>query len=228
MRDIKKAIPIVLVAAIAVMWMASPALAHPDYGCKSCHVPHNAYVTENDVPLWNPDHTTTTLTEYYDSPTLEGDTTGGPDGASKLCLSCHDGSYSHVADGSQILDENGDPVLDANGDPTYNEDHRFGAGKGMGSLDATHPISFTYDATLVANDTAANGGVPGLVDPSTLADDILPNGKVQCTSCHDVHNTAADYGMDPFRNLRWLYDNDFSGGPPAFNNAAFCRNCHLK
>jgi hypothetical protein len=163
------------------------AQAHPDYGCSSCHVPHNADA-DTSVPLWNPAQTITTLTGNYSSPTLDA-TVGAVDGASKLCLSCHDGTHSKIeGTHTQIM-----------------------------SLEGTHPVSFVYDQALATADGE-------LVDPTTLAPDILDlNGKMQCTSCHDVHSTAA---ASP--NLRWPYANSFGAGGTVLNNAAFCRNCHLK
>ncbi|MCC6679658.1 MAG: hypothetical protein IT445_02040 [Phycisphaeraceae bacterium] len=170
---------------VGLVWAGS-ALAHPEYGCESCHVPHNADA-DPAVPLWNPDHTTTTLTDHYASPTMDA-TVGSVDGASKLCLSCHDGTYPHV-----------------------DAEHTIAA------LANSHPVSFVYDQQLATDDGE-------LVDPTTLASDILDvNSKMQCTSCHDVHATAA---ASP--NLRWPYENSFANGATAFNNAAFCRNCHLK
>jgi hypothetical protein len=177
-------------AVIGVFWLGTAtqvAQAHPDYGCSSCHVPHNA-ASDTAVPLWNPEHTTTTLTGNYSSPTMDA-TTGEVDGASKLCLSCHDGSLSKI-----------------NG--TEAQIH---------SLETAHPISFVYDTALATADGE-------LVDPTTLASDILDaNAKMQCTSCHDVHATAA-----AAPNLRWPYANAFGAGGTVLNNAAFCRNCHLK
>ena len=58
MKTTKQAVLVTaIVAAMGLMWMGNmpTADAHPDYGCKSCHVPHNAY-NDDAVPLWNPDH----------------------------------------------------------------------------------------------------------------------------------------------------------------------------
>ena len=63
--------------------------------CIVCHTPHNA-VTLPDAPLWN--HQLSAIANYtlYDN-TVSGTfnaTTGQPNGASKLCLSCHDGTIA--------------------------------------------------------------------------------------------------------------------------------------
>lgn len=196
---------LIMVGCVVGWGVVNTADAHPDYGCASCHVPHAA-AADQAVPLWNPDHTTTVLTTNYSSDTMDA-ATSAPDGASKLCLSCHDGSYSHVDD---------DHSFASSARPTGN----------LGGLETSHPISFVYDAALAAADGE-------LVDPTTLPSDILDaNSKMQCTSCHDVHGTSvADIPDDPTTgtdesvnqpNLRWPYYSGYGV------TAAFCRNCHLK
>ncbi len=138
--------------------------------CVVCHTPHNA-TTGLTAPLWNHEVTTTTFT-LYTSVSLDA-TTGQPDGSSKLCLSCHDGTV-----------------------PVDNFGGRTGGGEVISGSDLIgtdlsndHPISFTYDATLATTDgglydpTTANSGLGG-----TINADLLLANKLQCSSCHDVHN----------------------------------------
>jgi len=149
--------------------------------CLPCHTPHNGELVE-DAPLWNHDLSTATY-NLYDSPSFDGrDTIQQPTGASKLCLSCHDGTVAVDSFGGQ----SGTIFIDA-----------FGADVNLTTdLSNDHPISFVYDTQLATQD-------PGLFDPATtnvtigsgtfsktgsiqdvmLADDIL-----QCQSCHSVHN----------------------------------------
>ena len=132
--------------------------------CITCHTPHNANASVE--PLWNHVVTTTTFT-LYSSSTFNASTIGQPTGASKLCLSCHDGTVA----------------IDSYGGTT--------GSTSMGAVDANlgtdlsndHPISFTYDSGLVTADG-------GLYDPATTTavSDLLIGGQVQCASCHDVHN----------------------------------------
>ena len=73
--------------------------------CLPCHTPHNAKQgADNLVPLWNHGVTATTFT-LYSSPTLTLDATdlGQPDGVSKACLSCHDGTVGLDAYGTNVL-----------------------------------------------------------------------------------------------------------------------------
>ncbi|RMF61699.1 MAG: cytochrome C [Calditrichaeota bacterium] len=139
--------------------------------CVVCHTPHHADVTVTDAPLWNHQVTTATYT-LYSSPTLDA-TMGQPDGSSKLCLSCHDGTVAIDNFGGQT---NGNVFI--------------GGNKLIGTdLSDDHPVSFVYDATLASNDG-------GLFDPTTtpsglggtIDQDMLFNSKLQCASCHDVHN----------------------------------------
>jgi hypothetical protein len=193
-------------AALVPLLLTAPwaGAAHSDHGCHSCHTPHNAGSLPG-VPLWNGSETTTTFT-MYSSATLQASIDGQPSGASRLCLSCHDGanpSYSWMS-----------------------ADRTFGADE----LTGTHPISFVYDSSLVAQDH-------GLKDPSqpstlgrTIAEDLLdPASKVQCNSCHDVHTSGVgehllrgyDYGVSTTTNPDGT-TSQVRHGPE------LCRMCHLK
>ncbi|MBI5095237.1 MAG: cytochrome c3 family protein [Candidatus Hydrogenedentes bacterium] len=138
--------------------------------CVVCHTPHNANTTVTAAPLWNHQVSTATYT-VYSSGTLNA-TVGQPDGATKLCLSCHDGTVA----------------IDSFGGRTGTQMMSGGALVGT-SLSNDHPVSFTYDSALATTDA-------GLKNPasatsglgSTIAADMLDGGKMQCSSCHDVHN----------------------------------------
>jgi predicted CXXCH cytochrome family protein len=141
--------------------------------CVVCHTPHNADVSVNDAPLWNHQLTVATFTPYS-SASLNA-TVGQPDASSKLCLSCHDGTVA---------------VDNFGGVTTGTHFITGGSLIGTDLLD-DHPVSFTYDAALaladggLADPTTANSGLGG-----TINDDMLIGGKVQCASCHDVHNAS--------------------------------------
>lgn len=171
MRHIPSTPIIGLLLVVAIAMSVAPVRVaalepHSDIGCSFCHVPHGGDGDNSEVPLWAPNRTTTSLTGNYSNPggTLDA-TVGAPDGASKLCLACHDGAFSFVSD-----------------------DHTFGPGEQMGDLQNSHPISFVYDQQLATDDGE-------LVDPLTLEPDVLDgNGKMQCVSCHDVHSQVVDTG----------------------------------
>ena len=154
-----------------------------DQVCVFCHTPHNADVTVQDAPLWNHEVTTTTFTPY-DSPTLQasGGTIGQPDGSSKLCLSCHDGSVA----------------IDSFGGATgaINLTGPAAIGADAESLTNDHPISFVYDAALATADgrlfdpTTETVTIGSGTDTKTgtINEVMLIGTKMQCATCHDVHN----------------------------------------
>jgi hypothetical protein len=121
--------------------------------------------------------------DKYTSKTFDklGTDLGQPDGAARMCLGCHDGSYSKIGSTSTRLFKAGD-------------------------LARSHPVSFTYDSALAAKvpggtlrDPSSNSGFGG-----TITQDLLDSkNKVQCTSCHDVHATGVGADM-----LRW--DNEIA------------------
>ena len=165
----------VLIFGLLLLISGNVFAAHSDHGCASCHVPHKSGdPTDPDaygVPLWSTAQLLDGLPtfELYSSTTLDATDVGQPTGPSKLCLGCHDGSYSVFAfiPDSQAVFEAGD-------------------------LASSHPISFTYDDALATADG-------DLKQPSTVAsglggtiqEDLLDSkDQMQCTSCHDVHTSG--------------------------------------
>lgn len=164
--------------------------------CIVCHTPHNANTSVATAPLWN--HEVTAVTNYslYSSSTLDA-TMAQPDASSKLCLSCHDGT-----------------VALENFGQTNNGTHFITGTTLIGQdLGDDHPVSFTYDAALAATDG-------GLWDPTTTPSglggtinaDMLFDGKMQCASCHDVHNSGGEDNLLLKSNLV----------------SALCLTCHNK
>ena len=140
--------------------------------CFPCHTPHNADITVAESPLWNHAVTASSYT-LYTSNTLNA-TMGQPSATSKLCLSCHDGSVA--------IDSYGGTT----GTTTIGGDANFGT-----NLKKHHPISFTYNDALATADgglhapSTTNSGLG-----SSINSDLLFGGKMECASCHDVHNGA--------------------------------------
>lgn len=163
--------------------------------CIVCHTPHNAMTGFDDAPLWNHELTNATFT-LYATGTLDA-TMGQPDGSSKLCLSCHDGTVALENFGGVS-----GPGTTISGDALIGTD-----------LSNDHPVSFTYNTALATDDgeladpSLAQSGLGGTID-----DDMLISGKMQCSSCHDVHNTASI-------NYMLLKSNSAS---------ALCLTCHVK
>lgn len=139
--------------------------------CVFCHTPHNATPVQ---PLWNREISTASY-QVYASNSLKAKP-GQPTGASKLCLSCHDGTIALGSVGSR-----GQLITMANGVTTLPPGHT-----NLGTdLRDDHPISFKYDATLRTKNAK-------LADPAQLPEKVRldSNQELQCTTCHDAHDNS--------------------------------------
>ena len=147
--------------------------------CKYCHIIEGENFNSQKV-LWLNSNQNNNFIPYKSS-TLDADVSI-PMGSSKLCLSCHDGTLSsgHLnyqnLSASQIISTN---------------------------LSSSHPVSFQYDSYLAYKDnglhdpTSAPSGLGG-----TIKSDLLINGKLECISCHDVHNERAQKNLLIMSNIK--------------------------
>jgi len=149
--------------------------------CIFCHTPHKSRA--GVTYLWNRYESTA---EYipYQSSTLQA-AVGQPTGASKLCLSCHDGT---VALGMVVSrdEELAFQWQKPGNEPLAIRFMPVGSAGYIGTdLSASHPVSFKYDATLV-------GKNQDLVDPTTLVGAVRLDAteQLQCTACHDPHDNT--------------------------------------
>ncbi len=183
-----------------------PSSGGTDQICVFCHTPHAA---APESPLWNrPDPSLMGSFPVYgqdlvikDNPVESNDGNSEyPSGASRMCLSCHDGATSvGVLLGNQtILMEGGVTSLSA----------------GI-NLATSHPISFNYDSNVLALLNPADYQLPdGTVDTPLDA-----AGQMQCTTCHDPHEdtkSLGSYGNLPF----WRHQGD------AASYDDVCNACH--
>lgn len=168
--------------------------------CSACHVPHNAAAVA-DAPLWSHAQTASTFQTYSSS--TSNAIIGQPGATSKLCLSCHDGTVA----------------VNSFGGVTGTE--IIGGKKNLGvNLSNDHPVGITYDSALVATDaalhpiTSANTiGSGGKTKVGTIESNMLYSGKVECASCHDVHNTFTASGSLVKMTMA---------------SSALCTSCHNK
>jgi hypothetical protein len=197
--------------------------------CVFCHTPHHA-ITQVDgisVPLWNHTLSSAAYTLYTSATFLSPTSPGSqPDGPSRLCLSCHDGT---VAIGSVVhngLSSNSITVQGTGG----------GGEMPVGStnlgtiLSGHHPISIEVNNALIndkqtqCNDNIVSFKVcaPPGSSPVKLSRTNNTYGAgpstglgVQCSSCHDPHEDPTP-GVTLFLRLgdRLNYD-------------ALCSACHV-
>jgi len=168
-------------------------------GGDSCEVCHDACMMfygddGNGAPFWNHEVTTSTYT-LYSSSTFDGAATiTQPDGVTKLCLSCHDGTVA----------------LDSYGGATGST-YITGSALIGTDLSGTHPVSFVYDSALAIADgnlhdpSTAPSGLGG-----TIAEDLLYNNRLECASCHNVHDKYDQLGLLVINNT----------------GSALCLTCH--
>ncbi|MDT8383959.1 MAG: cytochrome c3 family protein [Gammaproteobacteria bacterium] len=210
--------------------------------CVFCHTPHGANLAAPG-PLWNRSLSTATYNTYNSGSldaTLEGVALDQPNGISKLCLSCHDGTIAigavNVLNGSlaagpiTMSGVQGDGTMPA-GDSGVNS----GFTRRLGTdLSNDHPISFTYDTALALKDgelrDPASEPEIGNRAPGVPRHIPLDNGQVQCNSCHDPHIRDE---ADPTKNIKFLRLNRFQKVSPistTFNEAndIICMACHDK
>ncbi len=208
--------------------------------CVFCHTPHNAK-DEIVAPLWNREISSLTYTTYTSS-SMDA-ITNQPGAASKLCLSCHDGT---LAIGTVAVLNNAGPVnIQMVGTNAGNMP--AGAGELTGytrdlGIDLTndHPIEFSYDPTLAYNDGELR--TPPVVDAGkpivgnrilgVLPRPLLPldNNQMQCTTCHDPHTWESDPAKGNHKFLRGNRLQQFQplGGNFNISNDIICLACHDK
>jgi predicted CXXCH cytochrome family protein len=186
--------------------------------CAFCHTPHFAS-SAIDAPLWNRKITNIGAFTMYSSPTIRTSIPSRPSGVSLACLSCHDdvGAESAV---TSVPSQDVHGLINVPGSG-------LGTGSYAGScqrchnprpsdvsqllkigpnLTNDHPISMTYP-------TAAQN--PGFFIPPDLQkgwpDLPLFSGKVECPTCHNVH--------DPSKTSFLRTSN---------SGSALCLKCHNK
>ncbi len=147
-------------------------LFESDKPCLVCHPPHKSTSIAESAPLWSSKAAKDTFTVY--GSTGSAGQPGLPLGSSKLCLSCHDGTLALDSWGGRVASMpflSGDFEIRKNG------------------LKNDHPISLRYIETNAMktgelNDPYISNSGLG----NTIETDMLTNGTLQCSSCHDVHN----------------------------------------
>jgi predicted CXXCH cytochrome family protein len=139
--------------------------------CIVCHTPHDADMTVPDSPLWNHD-VTEAVYSVYSSPTMDVPV-GQPGFVSKLCLSCHDGTVA--------LDSFGG----AAGDDYIGSEFKIDT-----DLRDDHPVGIDWEHQ-TQEVLPSCSGCHFVHLPSSYVGPPFFDGKLECATCHDVHNQGA-------------------------------------
>ncbi|MBI2837907.1 MAG: hypothetical protein HYX75_06320 [Acidobacteria bacterium] len=217
----------VLLAALLCVAIGAPMIATTVVGskhdlstqwtpepCAFCHTPHFAN-TSIDAPLWNRTIGNVTFTPYQSS-TMDTTCPSVPSGVSMACLGCHDGVLADNDKHDLVNAPGPGGMPDTTSWPNCYNCHPDIYGDPevtwLGTdLRDDHPISMTYPTP--AQDPAFN--IPPDLDKgwatTSSAEVKLFAGKVECASCHNVHDPA----VQPFLRK---------------SNAAsaLCLTCHIK
>jgi hypothetical protein len=157
--------------------------------CVICHTPHNTTV---NWPLWDYSIKKTAYTLYVMREA--GSEYNWPEGTSKLCLSCHDGTIAVDAYGGgsrssiQEMDSESEKQLA----PILTQEHPISI---LYNGDNSNLREFNDPATTIVR--LASTEIPVSVTVGMLS----PAHKVECATCHDVHKKAYsdeedhDYGL---------------------------------
>jgi len=157
--------------------------------CLPCHTPHNALLAGDDNVLWNHAETGETFAMYKS-------TAGQPEGPSKMCLSCHDGVTAIDNYGG-----NGGTGIVITGAAAIGND-----------LTDDHPIGIEYPTGLPAEYRDKSTFAPGVGGgPGVRLVSINSVERVECTSCHNVHNN----GLGNFLRV-------------PIQESYLCLQCHIK
>lgn len=207
---------LILLLAAVPAWAAITGSAHDfsgaGYGsaeiCVFCHSPHHAKQDAGTsvTPLWNHALTTATYT-LYSSFSLK-ETPTQPNGPSRLCLSCHDGSVA----------------IDSFGNMASGTNFMTGSSNVGTDLSSSHPISIRWRHFAAAGSTSHGGAAScanchnGGHSAATLNGTVMFYGAVgsmtiECASCHEPHNKFP-------QNTRMLREN--------VNGSVLCLWCHKK
>jgi predicted CXXCH cytochrome family protein len=146
--------------------------------CIFCHSSHNA---SPEGPLWNHETTSPEQFKTYQRSTLKG-LPQQPNGATKLCLSCHDGTIAvggvHSIPGGIQMQGVG-----AGGEIPASRKSHLGT-----DLTGTHPVSIRFQQELALTKNSLRW-------PPADPDNVVgtdADGYVQCTSCHDPHGSRSE------------------------------------
>ena len=210
---------------------SSEAWNHRAEICRVCHVPHDHdrnYTLFSNGLLWSHQLSAATYQMYAEEGAtnatfasfIDGAYDTEPTGVAKLCLGCHDGTVgidqfdSHAGNAGTIFIGDFDAGFQVPGAGVPD----IGSDK---NLTGTHPISIVYDDIL----DSGLRPMASALGSGTIEDVLEPTAagfKVQCSSCHDVHDGIGE--AVPNTHLLRVANTTAAGGTPS----GLCLSCHNK
>ncbi|GEM_PF-922879 len=147
--------------------------------CLWCHIPHDKYVGKT-APKWNQD-SGQNFTIYGAQDESDYDYANRPDTILRVCLTCHDGINAP----NIVLSNNEESqkhTKEANllGQPVTYDSHQHPVGRDY----APHSVN-GRKASLKPQSTPLLGWIG-----ADSIGDLVPEGVIRCTSCHDPHSTS--------------------------------------
>ena len=188
---------IVLLAALEVQGIAAAISSGHDFrndidgepgNCSVCHMRGTSVdASRANTPLWLAQSGPQNYTDMRTVPMRDSESVS-VSGVSNSCLSCHDGSVAGESS-ERLSADTTMPGWDARAIAS--------------SVGNSHPVSLVYDGASARLN-------PGLFDPSvapsglggTIAQDLLVDSRVECSSCHTVHDKHGDGSFLRISNKR--------------------------
>lgn len=206
--------------------------------CGPCHMAHGSDPANQLIPLWSHETITANDFQLFESP--HGTSMNQPRGSSRACLSCHDGTLAYNQLKGQV--PSGQTPQYVLGDYIIGKGH---------DLRGDHPISFDYQEAYNNSPATPAKTLKAVTDPLTTT---LPAGNnligktvqaaflksvpgstattsVECTSCHDVHRTVGDSGINSAKPINTPNHNPLLvayGLAQDGTGSSLCRSCHIK
>ncbi|MGB9772918.1 MAG: cytochrome c3 family protein [Bacteroidota bacterium] len=168
--------------------------------CKFCHIPHNASPA---VPLWDHTLSSVSYSQYTSSTMASTYEIQFPNGPSKLCLSCHDGTIAIGSVSTGQIAVTGGTLVDPDQSLAANTSSNLGGNTG-GNLTDDHPFSIVFNHSTKGNQFNCTG----CHDTHANTSD-----NIRCTTCHDPHRED----RDPTTRKFLIQNNSAS---------ALCLKCH--
>lgn len=169
--------------------------------CVWCHIPHDSLTMDTQPPKWSAQSGSDTSFSVYGivDDNSSKSSLSGPDVMVRVCLTCHDGINA--------------PNISLYSDSSLNTFNVNTASSGGGTFVHSHPVGIEYLPTSIS-------GVKASLKPESTVlkewsgaktiHDLISDGTVKCTSCHDPHTTNDQFLRTP---------NKYS---------QLCKGCHNK